>query len=150
MRCVRRGARAARSCIPARTRSARTQALNSWVRASGHHEVDGDCADYFLVPTHPEGGSVKPTTGDRATAALFSHLRVRWPYWNRSAAAGEARHFWLLPCDHGPGDCAYSRPIRPLKYTSEALQRRDLPRTFREPSTNLPRTFHEPSTNLHV
>ena len=47
---------------------------------------------------------------------LFSYIRRTWPYWNRSASAGEARHLWYLPCDHGPGDCAFSRPLLPFKY----------------------------------
>ena len=29
------------------------RALVSWVMGSAHYETDGDCADYYLVPTHP-------------------------------------------------------------------------------------------------
>ena len=53
---------------------------------------------------------------DSKVAELVAWARAKYPFWNRTARAGQARHFWLLPCDHGPGDCAYSRPHVPFKY----------------------------------
>ena len=47
---------------------------------------------------------------------IFAHLRDRYPFWNRTVAASTPRHLMLLPCDHGPGDCAFNRPILPHKY----------------------------------
>lgn len=115
-----------------------TRALLTWLRASRYWEPDGDCADFFLVPTHPSSAG-----GDAGVARMFSFIRSRWPYWNRTRARGEARHLLLLPCDHGAGDCespprppgsraggsaspsdgrvgapagAYGRPMRPLKW----------------------------------
>jgi hypothetical protein len=37
---------------------------------------------------------------------------------------GLARHFWLLPGDHGAGDSAYSRPAFPNKYSGPRPRRR--------------------------
>ena len=98
------------SVAPAPTTWRLTRALLTWLKASRYWEPDGDCADFFLVPTHPSSG------GDASVARMFSFLRARWPYWNRTRAEGEARHLMLLPCDHGAGDCAYGRPLRPLKW----------------------------------
>ena len=100
-----------------------TCSLAQWIRKSKHFEPNGECADYFLVPHHPTGGN--PTgseaVGDYAVGRMFDYIRQTWPFWNRSVADATARHFWLLPCDHGPGDCAYSRPIVPNKYSSGKL-----------------------------
>jgi hypothetical protein len=93
-----------------------------WVEDSPFHEVDGDCADYFLVPSHPPGGDAHG--GDAAVARLFDDIRTRWPYWNRTVERGIARHFWLLPGDHGPGDSGYSRPAFPNKYSGPRPRRR--------------------------
>ena len=100
-----------------------TCSLAQWIRKSKHFEPNGECADYFLVPHHPTGGN--PTgseaAGDYAVGRMFDYIRQTWPFWNRSVADATARHFWLLPCDHGPGDCAFSRPIVPNKYSSGKL-----------------------------
>ena len=60
-------------------------------------------------------------------ARIFHYLRSRWPWWNRTADAGQARHVLLLPGDHGPGDTGYDRPIYPHKWSptdSDAAQDR--------------------------
>ena len=90
--------------------------VTDWIRASAHNELDGDCADYFLLPGYPPN---RFGEGDLGIARLFDHLRQTWPYWNRTVAAGTARHLWMLPCDHGPGDCGYDRPLLPNKYSTE-------------------------------
>ena len=90
--------------------------VTDWVRASAHNELDGDCADFFLLPGYPPN---RFGEGDLGIARLFDHLRRTWPHWNRTVAAGTARHLWMLPCDHGPGDCGYDRPLLPNKYTTE-------------------------------
>lgn len=105
---------------PLRWRNVRTFA--KWVEDSPFHEVDGDCADYFLVPSHPPGGDAQG--GDAAVARLFDDIRTRWPYWNRTVERGIARHFWMLPGDHGPGDSGYSRPAFPNKYSGPRPRRR--------------------------
>ncbi|KAL1520662.1 hypothetical protein AB1Y20_022234 [Prymnesium parvum] len=92
--------------------------LVEWVRASRFHEADGACADFFLVPSHPS------KSDDAAVARLFGYIRAAWPWWNLTAGRGLARHLLLLPCDHGPGDCAFSRPIAPNKWAHLSPRRR--------------------------
>ena len=84
--------------------------LNTWLQASRYSEPDGDCADFFLVPSHPSRGD------DAGVARMFGYIRGQWPYWNRTVERGLARHLLMLPCDHGAGDCAYSRPMVPYKW----------------------------------
>jgi len=93
-----------------------TAALVDWIKTSPYLEANGNCADYFMVPSYPDHDGT-PFHGDAFVGRLFEHIRTRWPYWNRTVQAREARHFWMLPCDHGPGDCAYSRPTTPHKYS---------------------------------
>ena len=49
-------------------------------------------------------------------AKLFGYLRHVYPFWNQTVRRAQPRHFMVLPCDHGPGDCGFSRPIIPNKY----------------------------------
>ncbi|KAL3910582.1 MAG: hypothetical protein SGPRY_009002, partial [Prymnesium sp.] len=86
------------------------RALLSWIQASPYHETDGDCSDFFVVPSH------HPKNEDAFVAQLFGYIRATWPWWNRTVEQGLARHILLLACDHGAGDCAYSRPIVPYKW----------------------------------
>lgn len=88
-----------------------------WMRNSPHYEPLGECADYFFVPMHPENMVENRMVGDYNMARLYAYIRERWPFWNQSVEAGTARHFHLLPCDHGPGDCAYDRPLIPNKWS---------------------------------
>ena len=67
------------------------------------------CADYFFVPMRPENMVNGRMTGDASFARLYAYIRETWPYWNRTVDAGTARHFHLLPCVHGPGDCGYGQ-----------------------------------------
>ena len=83
--------------------------VGAWIRKSPHWERHGDCADYFFVPMHPENMINGRMTGDASFARLYAYIRETWPYWNRTVDAGTARHFHLLPCDHGPGDCGYGQ-----------------------------------------
>ena len=83
--------------------------VGAWIRKSPHWERHGDCADYFFVPMHPENMVNGRMTGDASFARLYAYIRETWPYWNRTVDAGTARHFHLLPCDHGPGDCGYGQ-----------------------------------------
>ena len=98
------------SLAPEPTRLRLVRGLLTWLQASRFYETNGDCADYFLVPTHSNGG-------DAGVASMFTYIRTRYPYWNRTMRLGQARHLIMLPCDHGAGDCAYSRPMVPNKYT---------------------------------
>ena len=91
--------------------------VGAWIRKSPHWERQGDCADYFFVPMHPENMVNGRMTGDASFARLYAYIRETWPYWNRTVDAGTARHFHMLPCDHGPGDCGYDRPLIPNKWS---------------------------------
>lgn len=91
--------------------------VGEWIRKSPHWESQGDCADYFFVPMHPENMVKGRKTGDVNFARLYKYIREEWPYWNRTVDAGTARHFHLLPCDHGPGDCGYDQPLIPNKWS---------------------------------
>ena len=88
--------------------------VGAWIRKSPHWERHGDCADYFFVPMHPENMVNGRMTGDASFARLYAYIRETWPYWNRTVDAGTARHFHLLPCDHGPGDCGYGQLAKKL------------------------------------
>ena len=93
--------------------------LSEWIATSVYFEPDGDCADYFLLPGHVDNVASREDMrplGDIRNSRLFDYVRHRWPWWNRTVLAGKARHMVLLPCDHGPGDCGWDRPIMPLKY----------------------------------
>ena len=96
---------------PAPTRWRLVRGLLTWLQASRFYERDGDCADYFLVPTHPN------KNGDAGVSLMFDYIRSHHPFWNRTQRLSQARHLLMLPCDHGAGDCAYSRPMVPNKYT---------------------------------
>ena len=91
--------------------------VGAWIRNSPHWERQGDCADYFFVPMHPENVANGRMTGDASFARLYAHIHKTWPYWNRTVDEGTARHFHMLPCDHGPGDCGYDRPLIPNKWS---------------------------------
>ena len=90
------------------------QAITSWIENSPYNEPDGTCADYFFVPTHPD--KYKEQSADDQTAIIFQYIRTTWPFWNHTVQQNIARHFWLLPCDHGPSDCAFTHPLRPNKF----------------------------------
>ena len=107
------------------------RALKVWIERSAYYEPNPHCADYYLIPSHPQNRIHNPAhtpdtpphtvprsldVGDYRMARLFAYLRDAHPFWNRTVKAGVARHFMLLPCDHGPGDCGFSRPILPNKY----------------------------------
>ena len=91
--------------------------IGEWIRNSPHWERQGDCADFFFVPMHPENMVNHRMVGDASFARLYAYIRETWPYWNRTVDEGTARHFQVLPCDHGPGDCGYDRPLIPNKWT---------------------------------
>ena len=91
--------------------------VGAWIRNSPHWERQGDCADYFFVPMHPKNMANGRMTGDANFARLYAYIRETWPYWNRTVDEGTARHFHMLPCDHGPGDCGYDRPLIPNKWS---------------------------------
>jgi hypothetical protein len=97
-------------------------ALKAWVENSRYYEKNPFCADWFLVPSHPAnreqnvGSTGHVDVGDLRVAQAFGYIRDRFPFWNRTARLGVARHLVLLPCDHGPGDCAFTRPNVPYKY----------------------------------
>ena len=76
------------------------------IEDSEHFTTDGECADYFLVHNQQLPGDRRSST---RVADGFRWLARTWPYWNRTARQGLARHLLLMPCDHGPGDCMYDR-----------------------------------------
>jgi len=127
-----------RSLLPRPTGWRLVHDVGVWIRSSRYWEPDGDCADYLFVPMHPDGMVNGRLVGDASFARLYSYIRQTWPYWNRSVDDGVARHFHLLPCDHGPGDCGYDRPLIPSKWSpgpSVAEQnRRNNVRSFKDPS----------------
>jgi hypothetical protein len=95
------------------------RALKNWMEASKYHEPDPFCADYFLIPSHPVTREKDGTdVGDVRMMQVFDYIRMHWPFWNETLRHGHARHLMMLPCDHGPGDCAFSRPIVANKYAS--------------------------------
>ena len=49
--------------LPPPTAWRMVRALKSWVEASRFYERNPFCADYFLVPSHPQNREVKPTGG---------------------------------------------------------------------------------------
>ena len=106
------------------------RAVKVWVEASRYYEPNPFCADYYLVPSHPQNREARPAgerglleIGDLRMARAFAYIRDRLPFWNRTVRAGTPRHFLLLPCDHGPGDCAYTRPNVPYKYAPSTPSR---------------------------
>ena len=67
--------------------------LYFWMLASPFHEERGECADFFLVPPHPDNEiSRRKDFGDLRMARMFSHIRAQWPFWNRTVEHGLARH----------------------------------------------------------
>ena len=106
-------------------------ALKVWVEGSRFYETNPFCADYFLVPSHPSNRELRidqpghDDVGDLRMARAFGYIRDRFPFWNRTVRASVARHMLLLPCDHGPGDCAYTRPSVPYKYAPWAADPKD-------------------------
>ena len=101
---------------PAPTVWRNVRALKYWIERSHYHEANPYCADYFLIPMHPMNRDGRREVGDLRMLRLIDYIRFTWPFWNATIRAGKARHFMMLPCDHGPGDCAFSRPILPNKY----------------------------------
>ena len=99
--------------------------LGFMIQESAHLERDGECAHYFFVPMHPNNVVQGRVTGDANVARAFDYIRMTWPYWNRSVAEGRPRHFQLLPCDHGAGDCAYDRPVYPNKWSPGVMTKAD-------------------------
>ena len=80
--------------------------LPRWLASSPFVETSGECADYYLVPSYPHNcvsDRKGQLCGDGNTARAFDYIRTRWPWWNRTARLGVARHVMLLPCDDGPG-----------------------------------------------
>ena len=77
------------------------------IRQSPYHEPDPDKADFYFILQrlflHEETGAV---------GAMFDHIRTAWPYWNRSVASGQTRHYMArrpgLFCAHGLS-CAVRR-----------------------------------------
>ena len=84
--------------------------LRKLIRALGHASP-GHCADYFFM-----SNQVPKSTA--STVEMFSGLAQKWPWWNLTL--GRRRHLLLSPCDHGPGDCMYSRQLY-LKPCSPAV-----------------------------
>ena len=101
------------------------RALVTWLQRSRFHEMNPFCADYYLIPSHPENRdkATGKLVGDLLMVKLMDFIRMQWPFWNRTVRQGHARHFIVLPCDHGPGDCAYTRPLTPNKYSPTRLAR---------------------------
>jgi hypothetical protein len=115
--------------------------LNSWrgphllvrkLEASAHRELDGRCADFFLLPHLSD---TRPGSTHTQSAEMIAFIRHAFPFWNASVAesaraartsgaptAARARHIMHLPCDHGPGDCNFQRPLSPTNSALTALR----------------------------
>ena len=106
-----------RTVVPAPTAWRNVRGLYVWLLRSRFYEANPRCADYFLINSHPVNREGGVDVGDVRMMQLFDYVRHTWPFFNHSLRHGTARHFMLLPCDHGPGDCAFSRPIVPNKYS---------------------------------
>jgi len=87
---------------------------------SGHITEDPEQADYYYIP-HPLPFERNGAANTTILLQLFKEIWTRWPYFNQTVAAGEARHIMLLVCDHGPGDCSWQRPIDALAGTSGGI-----------------------------
>ena len=82
---------------------ARMSFLHDRIRKSSHHTTNGECADYFLLHNYAGAQS------SAFMVKLMSRVSREYPFFNRTYRTGPVRHFFLTPCDHGPGDCMYDR-----------------------------------------
>ena len=112
-RCVQKMPTSA-TCFGAKTTS-HAFGLTHWRTNEPRSSEKSSCC-----PCLPVG----PSPGDLRVARAFEYIRSRFPFWNRTVRSGHPRHLMLLPCDHGPGDCAFSRPIVPYKYAPWAADGR--------------------------
>jgi hypothetical protein len=98
--------------------SARLEFFEARLRQTPHYTADGECADLFLVKNFL--GSLRSSEW---VLQLFHRIATEYPHWNRTesatrrregspSSAPPIRHYILSPCDHGPGDCMYSRDER--------------------------------------
>lgn len=71
------------------------------LKNSSYYTTNGNEADYYWIPT-----SLYPSQND--VVGMFGYIKSTYPYWNQA----HNRHVIIMPCDHGPGDCTYSRPIK--------------------------------------
>ena len=87
---------------------ARMSFLHERIRLSQHHTTNGECADFFLLHNF---------VGTKQSSAwmmqLMSRVAREYPFFNRTHKNGPVRHFFLTPCDHGPGDCMFDRERLP-------------------------------------
>ena len=78
------------------------------IKLSGHHEADGDKADYFWIP----GGGIYISPDISSSRdfmiSLFEHIRSRHPWWNRTVTLGQARHVISVLYDGGMGEAFHA------------------------------------------
>ena len=85
------------------------------IKLSGHHEINGDKADYFWIP----GGGIYPgrenRTGREFMISLFEHVLCRHPWWNMTVALGQARHVIMVLFDGGVGEAFHAKGMEVRK-----------------------------------
>lgn len=75
------------------------------LRRSPFYEPNPACAEYFYI--NHFAGADQPKA-----ERMFAYIATRWPYLNESITRNVATHIVYLPCDHGPGDCMFWKPLR--------------------------------------
>jgi len=67
-----------------------------------HRTMNPNEADYFYIPHSMPFPLYRET---------FEWLRMNKPHFNASFYTQKANHIMVMPCDHGPSDCAWEHPI---------------------------------------
>lgn len=73
---------------------------NSHVRTWNRDE-----ADYFYIPHS------MPFQNNSHVLETFRWIQMNEISFNRSFETQKANHIMVMPCDHGPSDCAWERPL---------------------------------------
>ena len=82
--------------------------LKQAVRTSKYYAKNPMCADFFIISNmrcHQPIAMKKSMQMQK----MIKYIKFKYPFWNQTTARNLTRHFMLMPCDHGPGDCMYDR-----------------------------------------
>ncbi|GAX72619.1 hypothetical protein CEUSTIGMA_g75.t1 [Chlamydomonas eustigma] len=85
------------------------------LKDSEFYEKDPRKADYFWIPS---GGHVHNTS---ALLALLAYIKEQHPWWNETAARGEARHILATTFDGGAGE-SFRRGVSDLRNAKQRLE----------------------------